>query len=101
MLSELMKVVLDPKRASEFAERNRIGKTKVSGVIVSTVVTGDLGPETAILDKKGTYPVQRYSDKIEAKRGHDEWVEKIKTLKTITQLGFPGLTNDKEITLVR
>lgn len=103
MLTELLKVAADPERASLFAKRNTIGRTKVNGLIVSTVVTQDLGPETAILDKNGTHPVERYDDKISAERGHKMWVDKIRTERKVIKLaypGFKGIMDDEEITLV-
>lgn len=101
MLFELIKTFGDPVGSSKFARRNTIGKNNVNGLIISTVVTVDLGPETAIIDKNGTYPVQRYNDKVDAEKGHAEWVEKAKTIKKATKLGYPGITEDEEITLVR
>ena len=101
MLGELLKAVSDPKATAAHGKRNTIGRDKVRGMIVSTIDTQDLGPETAILDKRGSHPVQRYNDKVEAERGHAEWVKKVKTIKTITELGYPGVTEEREITLVR
>ena len=101
MVFELIKTTGDSVGASKYARRNTIGKNNVNGLIISTVVTVDLGPETAIIDKNGTHPVQRYNDKVEAEKGHAEWVEKAKTIKKVTKLGYPGITEDKEITLVR
>ena len=99
MIGELLRAVTDPKGQMEFSKRNTIGRTKVREMIVSTVVTRDLGPETAILDKNGTHPVERYNDKIEAEKGHEKWVEKIKTENKIIKLGYPGLIEEEEITL--
>lgn len=99
--TELMKVTINPKEYSNFVKNNRIGRDKVGTLIVSTVVTLDMGPETAIIDKNGTHPVQRYSDKIEAEQGHKEWVEKAKTIEKVTKLGYGGLIDEIEITLER
>ena len=101
MMAELLKEVLDPEGSMKHGERNTVGRDKVNGIIVSTVNTRDLGPETAILDRNGTHPVQRYVDLVEAKQGHKEWVEKAKHIITFTELGYPGVTDDKEITLVK
>jgi len=100
-LLELLDVVSNPERAAAFSNRNKVGRDKVNGLIISTVKTSDMGHETAILDKNGTHPVQRYSDQIEAERGHKEWIEKAKTITTVIKLGYPGLVDDEEITLVR
>ena len=99
MLGELMKSVLDPEATAAHGKRNTIGRDKVRGMIVSTVDTQDLGPETAILDKNGTHPVERYNDRVDAERGHKMWVDKIKTENKVIKLGYPGLIEEEEITL--
>ena len=99
MVNELMGSVLDPKGFSEYSERNRIEKTKVGTLTISTVETRDLGLETAIIDKNGVHPVQRYICKAEAEKGHNEWIEKVKTINKITKLGYPGIQEDYEVTL--
>lgn len=78
----------------------RLNSTEVEGFTVSTVVTHDMGPETAILDAHGTHPVQRYASEQEAQAGHAEWVQKVKDgLRKITKLGYGDLIDSQEITL--
>jgi len=99
---ELFRIACNPEEYVKYAERNTVGRAKVNGLVVSTLVTKDLGPETAILDKNGTHPVQRYCDKIEAERGHKEWVEKAKTIEKVIKLGYPGADiENEEVTLLR
>lgn len=66
-----------------------IGRTAVKGFVVSTADTSDEGPETAIIDAKGTHPVERYADLVSATAGHQRWVEFCETGngKQINQLG--------------
>lgn len=78
-----------------------IGRTYISNITVSTANTSDLGLETAIIDVKGTHPVERYSTLEEAKSGHNKWMAAISSgLKTITKLGYPGLLEPEVIELV-
>lgn len=80
-----------------------IGRTEVKveeGIlIVSTVMTPDCGAETAILDAKGNYPVERYENEEKAILGHANWVEKAKSLKTVIKLGYGKSIQDIEITI--
>lgn len=76
-------------------------KDKVDGLVVSTVLSGYMGWETAILDKNGTYPVQRYGSEKEATQGHKDWVEKAKTLTEVTELGYGSILDSQQRTLVR
>jgi len=101
MLGELFDVLLEPEKHSRYAKNNIIGKTKVNGIMVSTVNTLDLGFETALLDKNGAHPVERYCDRTKAEQGHKKWIKKSKTIKKVVKLGYPGLQEDKEITLVK
>jgi hypothetical protein len=70
---------------------------------VSTAYTSDEGYETAILDieegEEEVYPVERYSSKEEAIKGHEKWVKKAKEgkIKNIIVLGgFNGLVEDEK-----
>jgi hypothetical protein len=56
-------------------ESRKISRDKSeSGIIVSTCYTSDHGYETALIDSKGVYPVERYSNVEDAKRGHCKWL---------------------------
>lgn len=46
-----------------------------NGIIVSTAFTSDEGYETALIDRSGAHPVERYGDKQEAINGHSKWVK--------------------------
>ena len=81
----------------------RIGRLEPednNGIGVSTVDSCDMGCETAILDNKGTYIVERYDSEEEAKKGHRRWVRRAKKgLKKITDIGYGDLTGKEEIEL--
>jgi hypothetical protein len=65
-------------------ESRKIGRDEVNGLEVSTCDTSDEGYETAILDSEGVYPVERYSTKKAAIRGHKKWCNEAKSItKTI------------------
>lgn len=72
------------------------------GVGVSTVLTRDEGYETAILDKDGAHPVERYATREEAVAGHQRWVEGVRTLETYVQLGLSdGTFENRTLTVKR
>ena len=48
-------------------------RTEVNGLVVSTVMTFDMGWETAILDVHSAYPVERYASEELACEGHERW----------------------------
>ena len=77
----------------------RVGYEELNnGVAISTVVTADLGPETAIITVDGrALPVERYASEEYAEVGHREWVERMKAEpKTIQPLGmFSGMEMDE------
>ena len=77
--------------------------TEVAGFIVSTILTGDCGYETAILDALGfAYPVERYKTLKLAEQGHQQWIKKCQDgLKEVTRLGYgPGSSvPDRVVTL--
>lgn len=71
-----------------------------SGLIVSTVNSLDLGPETAIIDRNGVHPVERYNSTELARDGHFQWVSKIEGgLREITKLGYMDVVEEEMITL--
>ena len=79
----------------------KIGRNKIDGLTLSTAFTSDEGYETAIGDSKHFYPVERYTNKEDAKAGHEKWIKKIPGLKVITMLeAFEGLL-PKEIIILK
>jgi len=81
-------------------ESRKIGRDEVNGLIISTCYTTDEGYETAICDKNGVYPVERYHDKGSAELGHLKWLTNASNLSKVTELGWQnGLTPDREIAL--
>ena len=64
-------------------ELRKIGRTEASesgtGIGVSTVITKDVGFESAIMDKNGAHPVERYKTKEEAELGHKDWSRRVKS----------------------
>lgn len=91
-LVEMMDMILGI--VSGELELEDIGRTQCSNnsLFVSTVNTPDMGLETAIVDKNGAHPVERYSSEESARLGHEKWVkfcEDDSTLiKTVTKLGY-------------
>ena len=83
----------------------KIGREEVNGFVISTAYTSDEGYETAIIDKNGVHPVERYSDIVEAKEGHQKWIKKAKKFKTedeVIKLGaWSGLVEDEKIKLLK
>lgn len=77
-----------------------IGKNEVDGLTVSTVNTIDMGFETAIRDKNGYNPVERYGNEIDAKIGHYQWCKNIVGMDKVTRLGY-GPQKEEEIVLER
>jgi len=75
-----------------------------NGIGVSTIYTLDEGYETALLDKDGVYPVERYKTKKFALIGHKKWTmwAKDRKNKTVVKLGgFGGIVRNEEIKLKR
>ena len=65
---------------TENYEKNRvIGRTKIFGFVVSTVISSDYGPETAIVDSNGPLVVERYLTRDLAEQGHLRWLESLRT----------------------
>jgi len=46
-----------------------------NGIIVSTAYSSDEGYETALIDKKGAHPIERYENKEHAIEEHKKWVK--------------------------
>lgn len=88
---------------NDFLARNVCRTSLHSGLIVSTVWATDCQKyETALLDKNGAHPVERYSDTIDAMQGHHRWVAFADegVGKTITVLGdADGFVKPHETTL--
>ena len=82
-------------------DSRKVARDDVKGITVSTAYTTDCGYETALLDKNGVHPVERYADRKTAVTGHAAWKKKAATLKTITKLGYGNSIPDKQVTLVR
>jgi len=98
MLDDLMSLFDGiSKGAAPVIERDELE----CGLIVSTVDSWDLGPETAIIDAAGVHPVERYDCKANALVGHKVWIEKInKGLREITKLGYGSFAEEQDIKLV-
>ena len=81
---------------------SRIEPKDNNGCGVSTAYSSDEGYETALLDKNGAHPVERYENKEEATIGHKKWVKKAKTIKKTVELGgLSGLVGDKKYVICR
>jgi len=79
-----------------------LARDYVDGLIIDTAATSDMGAETAIMDEVGVHPVARYSTKEMAMTGHVYWCKWAEDgHKTVVKLGYPGLTDDEEIRIVR
>ena len=81
-------------------------QTFENGLGISTQLTPDCGYETALLDKNGTYPVERYATQEESVQGHQRWIEFAKTNQNeITKLGWVinnvSLVPDEKVVLER
>lgn len=78
----------------------KVARTQLQGFTISTAFTSDEGFETAVLDKNGAHPVERYDDKHDAIAGHDRWTAMIEDgQRAITKLGGWGVVGDQEIKL--
>lgn len=84
-------------------ETRKVSRDDVAGLTVSTAFTSDAGYETAILDKNGVHPVERYESQGLAVLGHAKWCESAKTIDVIYELGLPGFEDimNKETKLER
>jgi hypothetical protein len=81
----------------------RLDPEENNGIGVSTAFTSDEGYETALLDANGVHPVERYTDKDKAEKGHLKWIDFAKKSdnQKVTKLGWEGLVDNKEIVLKR
>ena len=78
----------------------KIARTKIDNFIVSTVVTVDMGPETAVKDSTDEWFVlQRYETQEGATAGHKVWSKFVRDgHREITALGYMSFPN-KKVTL--
>lgn len=95
--SDLMKLM---KGCTEHGDN--IGKDSVNGLVVSTIFATDLEIyETAIVDQKSAYPVERYKTRDAALAGHEKWRLAAETLTEVVDLGFADLIGPTKVTLIR
>jgi len=94
---KMLKTIVET--CEEPLERRMVARDFANGFILSTVLSRDCGYETAIIDAQKTYPVERYSTKELALRGHLNWLQKLPVLKTVTTLGYGDLVDDKVVVL--
>lgn len=88
------------KDVGNYSDR-KVARDEVDGLTISTAFTSDEGFETAVIDKNGVHPVQRYGNREESIVGHQEWLKKIVGMTDITQLGAWEIVDPKEIKLER
>lgn len=83
-------------------ETRKLGRTTVNGINVSTAYTSDEGYETAIIDENGVHPVERYSSKEKAEKGHELWCKKAETITSVNKMGgMGGIVPDEKILIIR
>lgn len=82
-------------------ENRKLGRTEVGTLTVSTAYTTDCGYETAIIDKNGVHPVERYDSKAEAELGHEKWCKEAETVTEVIKLGWGDWVDDEKITIER
>lgn len=99
--SDLMKILCETVGMADNYESRKVARTEVSGLIVSTCDTVDMGYETAILDKNGAHPVERYDSRASAEAGHSKWCDDAKALTRVRKLGYRDLVDAVEIDLCR
>ena len=81
---------------------DRVAWTAVGELGVSTVITRDCGPETAIVSQSAVHPVERYETREQSEIGHEKWVKLISNpdfAGKITELGYGDVLEDKEVDL--
>ena len=98
-LSKLMGTIADSLSGS-FGSHEALIPERVGGYIISTVLTPDMGWETALIDKEHAYPVERYDTRADAVVGHAKWKTDAPMLKTVIRLGYGDLIADEVVTLV-
>ena len=97
-MSDFLRLMMGATISSVLVKRTKLLK---EGFIISTVQTVDMGYETAICDREGAQPVERYKTLEEAEKGHTKWEDFIvKGNRKVTKLGFASLVDDKEIDLI-
>ena len=98
-MDALMKVV-DRSECNPYSARV-LNRDDIVGFTVSTAWTTDEGYETAIIDRSGVQPVERYPDKKSAMTGHLKWCEFIRDgSREIVRIGgLAGTIPDKLMTL--
>lgn len=78
----------------------QLARTEVGPFIVSTIVSPDCGPETALIDAVGAHPVKRYETMAAALEGHAKWVQVLQDGKrTFLKLGYGTSVRETWITL--
>jgi hypothetical protein len=83
-------------------EERKIGRdVSQSGIVVSTAYTNDEGHETALLDKNGVHPVERYKGVAEAIVGHEKWLKfaHIADGVEVVRLGWQDFENEERVIL--
>jgi len=80
---------------------NRFPSRVRNGLRISTVETPDMGWETAIIDKQGPHPVERYGSLEQAKEGHETWTKRAHFIKELTEIGYGDMIEDERIILER
>jgi hypothetical protein len=86
----------------------QVGRTNVHGFTVSTVLSPDMGHETAIIawGSEKTCPVERYDSEEDAKLGHARWVQFVEDNRAadgtieVTQIGYGDLVDDEKFVLL-
>ena len=77
----------------------RVERTRIEDITVSTVLTRDAGYETALVAAE-TYVVERYADREQAVAGHAAWVRRIESgERTFTDVGYGSLKAPQEFSL--
>lgn len=91
---------LDDIMQEPVAERT-VSRTTVGPFTVSTVYARDVKCyETAILDKNGAHPVERYPTRDDAECGHEKWCMLAPTLTEVTEIGHPLLGGVNKIVVL-
>jgi hypothetical protein len=67
------------------------------GLIISTIVTPDHGPETAVIDGSQTWIVERYPTADVARIGHARWVARLPALTAVDHLEYDGGTSSQQL----
>lgn len=99
-MNDLLKLFRSFQDADNYEQR-KVALDKVNGLDVSTVYSSDMGYETALCDKNGAHPVERYESRELAVIGHSDWLKKAASIETVTELGYGELADPEEITLER